>query len=242
MPEEIASKVTLSKKDLFWDSDAFTRPIYNVHDLVDGYIDTPIARAGVDLNRDESDLPPENPDGVVKQKTCLGVDLYPEGRLPARKDVDTLIRRYYRPYHGELRKLTRRSSIRLALDCHSMLPEGPVISPDRGEQRPLFCLSNQNGQTCPVGLLESVRTTFAQAFEVDERNIRLNEPFKGGYITRTYGNKSLPWIQVEMNRSLYLSPEWFNHESLEIDRARLSQLNEMFRRALIKISDFTPQT
>ncbi len=236
IPEEIADKIVLTRHEIFWDSDAFTRQIYDVADLVEELIDTPIARAGVDLNRAEDDLPPDNPDGIVKQKTCLAVDLYADGAAPAPSDTRVLIDKYYRPYHRRLRRLCDRAELMLALDCHSMLSAGPAIGPDPGVRRPLLCISNRDGQTCSPALLTTAGEIFARAFGLKNEDVGLNTPFKGGYITRKYGNKPLPWIQVEMNRDLYLRPEWFDPDTLEMDEARLTALNTMFGQALTEIA------
>jgi len=44
---------------------------------------------------------------------------------------------------------------------------------------------------------------------------------KGGHIAKTYGNNLIPWIQVEMNRDLYLSGEWFDQNTLKINEEKL---------------------
>ena len=56
--------------------------------------------------------------------------------------------------------------------------------------------------------------------------------FAGGYITRTYGEGALPWMQVEMNRSLYLSEPWFDAATLTVQPQRLEDLNQKFRKTL----------
>ena len=67
---------------------------------------------------------------------------------------------------------------------------------------------------------------------MEEKDVVMNKPFAGGYITRTYGEGALPWVQVEMNRSLYLSEPWFDVETLTIQPERLQYLNQRFRKTL----------
>ncbi len=62
--------------------------------------------------------------------------------------------------------------------------------------------------------------------------VALNDPFKGGYITRRHGGGRLPWIQVEMNRWLYLDTPWFDRDTLRVDPGRLAELRHRFRNAL----------
>ena len=65
-----------------------------------------------------------------------------------------------------------------------------------------------------------------------ECNVSINDPFQGGHITKTYGNNPLPWIQIEMNRDLYLSKDWFDENTLSIDSSRLQELNHLFENCL----------
>ncbi|NIR50437.1 N-formylglutamate amidohydrolase, partial [candidate division KSB1 bacterium] len=60
-----------------------------------------------------------------------------------------------------------------------------------------------------------------------------NQPFAGGYISRHYGQSNVPWAQVELNRALYLSPPWFDRDSLTMDENRLQELKQTFEKTLI---------
>ncbi len=62
--------------------------------------------------------------------------------------------------------------------------------------------------------------------------MKLNDPFRGGYIVRTHGMGQVPWIQVEMNRSFYLSDPWFNRDTLRVEDSRLAFLRGRFLSAL----------
>ena len=67
---------------------------------------------------------------------------------------------------------------------------------------------------------------------MEKDDVTINDPFAGGYITRTYGNNPVPWVQVEMNRSLYLSSPWFDPVALTVASHRLTKLNNKFKMAL----------
>jgi len=232
VPEEVESRVCLTRSDLFDDTDAFSREIYDLDSRVVEVVGTEIARAFIDLNRAPNDLPPKNPDGVVKTLTCYEKPIYHQGRELDSKLTVTLLRRYYHPYHLRIREVVRRPGVTLALDCHSMASEGPAISPDTGLKRPMVCLGNRNGRSCDRETTEKLADCFRKAFALTVRQVRINYPFAGGFITRTYGNKPLPWIQVEINRALYLVPPWFDRDTLEMDSERLRELNYMFETAL----------
>jgi formiminoglutamase len=207
-PAEISDRVCISKKDLFEDGDAFTREIYGIRDEVQAFVETDIARAFIDLNRETSDRPPHNPDGIIKSKTCHGQPIYSPELFLDEAIIESLIQKYYDPYHNKIRDLLHtEKEIQLALDCHTMEPVGPSISSDEGKERPLLCLGNNYGKSCP-------------------------DDFAGGHITRKYGNDPIPWIQIEMNRKLYLSAPWFDNKSLTVNPSRLNQLREAFKTGL----------
>ena len=206
IPEEIRHRVMIDANDVHDDIDPFVREIYDLGRKVLHVVSTSTARTFVDLNRARDDRPPENPDGVVKTLTCVGKAIFAPGRELDASVTETLLERYYEPYHDRLRSAMRDPAIRLALDCHSMQPVGPVISPDAGRPRPVFCLGNARGAACPQALAQRLADCLRRAFDLREGDVTLNEPFSGGYITRAYGGRPLPWIQVEMNRSQYLAP------------------------------------
>lgn len=231
-PPEVADRASITPQAFFDDSDAFTREIYGVRGEVLHHQAAEIARAFVDLNRAPDDLPPENPDGAVKTATCYGEPVYQPGRELTAELTQTLLDRYHRTYHERLREASTDDRLRLALDCHSMAGTPPPIAPDARRPRPLFCLSNDNGRTCPDDLMERLAGVISNAFEIGRSAVRFNDPFQGGYITRSHGGGRLPWVQVEMNRSLYLAEPWFDRDALAVDPARLRWLRERFLAAL----------
>lgn len=242
-PEELDGHLSITNKDLFDDSDPFVMELYDLGDKVECVIKTDIARAFVDLNRSPYDLPPDNPDGLIKSSTCYQKPIYRNGQEPGQSLRNSLIELYYYPYHRRIQKSLRELDLQVCLDCHSMATIAPNISPDKdNKKRPTFCLSNQDGKTSSNEMIELLADCISEAFSVNREDIFLNDPFHGGYITKTYGNNPIPWIQVEMNRELYLSKEWFDYETLTIDEKRLQELNQMFEEALGQFSNkcFTP--
>jgi formiminoglutamase len=232
VPEELADRVCITPQDLFDDSDPCTAEIYDLGGEVARVVQAEVARAFVDLNRAPDDRPPKDPDGVVKSATCFNRPIYRPGSEPDDALTELLIQRYHTPYHTRLEEAAADPAVKLALDCHSMVATAPPIGRDAGRPRPLFCLSNRDGATAPAALLEALATALAAAFEVSRDEIGLNDPFKGGYITRRHGAGALPWIQVELNRSLYLAEPWFDREALRVDPRRLVELRERFGDAL----------
>jgi N-formylglutamate deformylase len=235
-PPEVEDISCITPEALFDDSDAYTREIYDVTGEVAHIERAEIARAFIDLNRAPDDRPPANPDGVVKMATCYDEPIYQPGREPSTRVTEALLGRYYHPYHEHLREAAQDPRLRLALDCHSMAALPPAVAPDAGRPRPLFCLSNDSGRTCPQPLIEGFAHAIADAFELRRSDVMLNVPFKGGFITRSHGVNSLPWIQVEMNRSLYLTEPWFDRATLTVAPERLNELRSRFLAALRQLA------
>lgn len=195
VPDEAAPYCVLTEEEIRDDGDVGAAEIYDLEHAFEAYHTTDVARAIVDLNRAEDD---RRRDGVVKTHTCWNVPVY---RTPLPQDVvSALLERYYHPYHARLVELARRN-VRCGVDLHTMAAEGPPVGPDPGVERPWVCLGNVDGTTCPMEWIESLRA----AFEVElGSNVNVNDPFKGGFITRSHA-KELPWIQIELSRGPYMS-------------------------------------
>lgn len=234
VPVELKDRLSIGKEGIIEDSDASTGEIYDLKDKVRFVVKADIARAFIDPSRSASDIPPENPDGVVKSHTCFGKAIYRDGQQPDKEETESLLKKYYRPYHRQIREIIRRNkdSIKLCIDCHSMAETGPALSPDRGQARPLFCLGNRFGESAPYELVHRMKICLVDAFELLDTDVAVNRPFAGGYITRHYGNNPIPWIQVEMNRKLYLKECWFDPETGTTSSARTADLNRRFSKTL----------
>lgn len=241
IPPEAAEACSLRPADIWSDGDACTREIYGLGNAVAAVRTTDVARAIIDLNRAPDDRPPANPDGVVKSMTADRVSVWRGGGAPDHDLAEVLIERYWQPYHDDLAQICERSKVLVAFDCHSMAEIAPAISPRPGEARPLFCLSNADGATAPGELLEELASALATAFECNHADIGLNEPFSGGHITRHHGRRSgpgrsVPWVQIEMNRSWYLAPPWYDPASRTVDPFRLADLRSRFAAAVELLS------
>lgn len=233
IPEEVAPLVKLSKAEIFDDIDPFAREIFNLDDSVMALVESQVARCFVDVNRTPSDRPPQHPDGAVKLQTRSGLPIYDP---PLSTELaDQLISRYHQPFHEQLNRAKAIQGLQLALDCHTMHAVGPVQAPDPGQRRPMICLSNLDGTTSTMERLSWLGDCMARAFKVPRSTVALNKPFRGGYIIRSGYSESrpdLPWIQVELNRSLYMEQSGYGEEGPATSQVRLRELNWSFNRAL----------
>jgi len=196
VPEELRAYCILSHEEIVRDGDEEAWEIYHeLEGMAEAFHTTGIARAFVDMNRAADDI---RLDGVVKTHTTWNEPVY-DRELPADL-IKTLIEKYWKPYHESLSKLSQKR-VKLGLDCHTMASIGPPVGPDTGEKRPAVCLSNAEG-TCPEEWIRGMAEKLEEAFK---HEVRINHPFKGGYIIRSHAPE-LPWMQVELSRGGEMTP------------------------------------
>jgi len=194
VPSHVSDLCRLTEDDIIKDGDEGAGEIYfPLQNEVTAFVHAETARAIVDVNRSETD---RGKDGVIKTHTCWDIPVYK--RMPSEKTVANLINYFYHPYHEKLTAFA--GNVILGIDCHTMAPKGPPVGPDPGTRRPRVCLSNANG-TCPKKWITLLAECFQKTFE---RGVSINHPFKGGFITRHH-SREVPWIQVELSRSGFMS-------------------------------------
>nr|WP_319537621.1 N-formylglutamate amidohydrolase [uncultured Methanospirillum sp.] len=211
--ESVSSRLLLSEQYLVHYSDPLTRIIFGFEDRVAAYIDTPISRMIVDLNRPPLPVPLQDPDGIIKTKTFDNRDIYRPGEVPDLHLIHKMVLSHYFPYHQKIDEYLDPSLIQIAFDCHSMLPTGSVNQIDAGKPRPLICLGN-NGDcqgderegtlaTCNREWIHLLAECFRKEFPSEDA-VTLNKPFSGGFISNAhFWRRGIPWIQIEVNRILY---------------------------------------
>jgi formiminoglutamase len=213
VPAEAAGKLALSWNDLVHYSDPATQTLYRFGTSVTATVDTPVSRMVADFNRPPLPLPPRDPDGIVKTRTIDGKTVWRPGQFPDLPLIHRILMKYYFPYHQRIDTFIDRRDIRLAFDCHSMLPVGSGEQKDAGKIRPLICLGNNGDRrgrakrnslvTCPEAWITALADGFREEFSLD-REVAINNPFSGGFIANAhFWRKGVPWIQIEVNRSLY---------------------------------------
>src|SRR5690625_2156745 len=151
-------------------------------------IEANYSRYVIDLNR-----PPNNQNLYSGQNTTTlcPIDtfnedpLYPQNNLPDDTEIKRRLDKYWRPYHDalqqEIERLHRQFGYLLLWDAHSIRSEIPRffegVLPD-------FNFGTNNNQTCMVALAEHM---LKQKKQISNHSAVLNGRFKGGYITRHYG-------------------------------------------------------
>jgi N-formylglutamate deformylase len=208
VPQELAARLTAEALDLP-DTDWFVPQLYGFHpELGASAIQATHSRYVADLNRppDGAALyPGRRETAVCPVETFAGERLYRQGEEPTPGEIEQRLRQYWQPYHRRLTELTRelvqRHGYCLLWDAHSVRSIVPGLFDGR---LPDLNVGTASGRSCPPEILNrvvshmSAQSTFS--FVVDGR-------FKGGYITRHYGNPAarVHAMQLEIAQGAYLS-------------------------------------
>jgi N-formylglutamate deformylase len=165
------------------------------------------SRYVIDLNR-----PPENTNlypgqdttGLCPLDTFHRLPLYREGQAPDTAAVQRRLQAYWQPYHDQLRaELGRLLALhgRVVLwDAHSIASVVPRFFEGK---LPDLNFGTADGQSCAAGMSAAV---VARARAQQQYTLAVNGRFKGGHITRHYGQpqRHVHAVQLEMCQSTYM--------------------------------------
>jgi N-formylglutamate deformylase len=210
------------------DTDFFVDQLYDfVGEIGIPMISSTYSRYVVDLNRSANPKQTLYQDGrnatsVIPLCTFDGEPIYTSKQHhPNAQQVESRIDRYYWPYHRELESLIAEMQEVyrhvLLFDAHSIRRNVPKI-----HQYPFsdLIVGDNDQSSCAELITEKLLNSLSQAKGFDTS---YNHPFKGGYITRNYGNpaQGIHTIQLEMSQDLYM-----NSEELTYDTGRAGTLQQ----------------
>jgi N-formylglutamate deformylase len=207
VPPELAVRLRPQVLDLP-DTDWFVPQLYDFCvELGASVIRATHTRYVVDLNRppDGAPLyPGQRETTVCPTETFDGEALYLEGAIPTAAEVFDRLSHYWQPYHDRLAALTRDLAERhghcVLWDAHSIVSQVPGLFDGR---LPDLNVGTADGRSCSPALRDCIVASLTAqeqfSFVVDGR-------FKGGYITRHYGNpaKRIDAVQLEIAQCAYL--------------------------------------
>ena len=176
----------------------------------------PVAsRYVIDLNRPADGhalYPGQRETGLVSTIGFDGEPLYLDGDTPDGVEVQQRINDFWQPYHQaiskELADLCVEHGRAVLWEGHSIRSRVPMLFEG---QLPDFNLGTAAGSSCGAAL----QTRLQACLEGQSRfSFAVNGRFKGGYITRQYGNPEggVQAVQLELAQLNYMDEESFEYD------------------------------
>ncbi len=188
------------------------------------------SRYVIDLNRGEDDVslyPGQNTTGLCPVVRFSGEPVYLPGQEPSEDEVRARVDTYWRPYHGALRvELARIHAAHgraVLWEGHSIRGEVPFLFEGR---LPDLNLGTAGGTSCSPQLQARLEAVLAAQGDYD---FVANGRFKGGHITRHYGDpaRGIDAVQLEISQRTYM-----DEDSFAWDEARAGALQHLLRQLL----------
>ncbi len=238
IPDEIASRL---KPDLLVARDDADWYIDWLYDFAPALGITMITakyhRWVIDLNRDP-DSQPLYDDGrviteLVPTTNFNGEELY-VGETPDQQEIAHRLETYYRPYHQQVSELLATTKAKfgkvLLFDAHSIRRVVPGIRP---EPFPDLILGDNEGSSASNAIIE----TAIGALQTGEYDLQHNHPFKGGYITRSFGKpeEQVHALQLEMSKTNYMDKDQICYDELQAKPIR-NLLRQLFRELIVELA------
>jgi N-formylglutamate deformylase len=205
IPEPLMARLTRAAQALP-DTDWHLEKLYDfLEELGASVLVATHSRYVVDLNRppDNANLyPGQDTTPLVPVDTFHKQPLYRKGKEPDESEIAERVATYWKPYHGELgeelARLKEKYDYALLWDAHSILSKVPRFFPGT---LPSLNLGTADGRSCGPGIGEGLMK------KVSGYGAVLNGRFKGGYITRTYGDpaKDVHAVQLELSEATYMN-------------------------------------
>lgn len=198
------------------------------------------SRYVIDLNRpaDGASLyPGQNTTGLCPLTTFDDVPLYQPGQQPDDAEIARRLAHYWQPYHQALQQqLARIKAIHgyaLLWDAHSIRSVIPHLF--EGEL-PVFNFGTANGSACAPDVGEQLHALAEQL--APQWPAVLNGRFKGGYITRQYGNPAhgVHAIQLELAQRAYMQET----PPYGLQNAKVQNLQPVLRTLIERFMAFKP--
>ncbi len=208
-PEELAGLYKKRMRKILDDTDWFVHRLYEFAPAMGiTLVKANLSRWVIDLNRDPESAPLYDDGRLITSVTphtdFFGNNIYKSKKHePGKKEVAKRLKKYYWPYYERLSVLLEERKKEfgkvLLWDAHSIRHR---VSTIQNDPFPDMILGNNDEKTAQPQLikiaLESLRS--------GDYEVAHNHPFKGGHITRYFGDpeNQIHTLQLEMNKILYM--------------------------------------
>lgn len=188
------------------------------------------SRYVVDLNRPADGhalYPGQRETGLVSTIGFDGEPLYRHGQAPDADEVQRRIVEFWQPYHQalmqELSRLCKEHGRVVLWEGHSIRSRVPMLFEGR---LPDFNMGTATGESCGSALQEHLQL----CLESQSRfSIAVNGRFKGGYITRHYGQ---PAVGVQAVQLELVQLNYMDEDSFAYDDVKASEVQALIGRLL----------
>ena len=235
VPGDIAERLTDSARRMP-DTDWHVSRLYDfARDLGASILVPMYSRYVVDLNRPPDDVslyPGQNTTGLCPHVQFSGEPVYLEGQGPDEAEVASRVEQYWRPYHqalaAELQRIHAQHGSAVLWEGHSIRGVVPFLFDGR---LPDLNLGTAAGSSCSPALQSRLESVLASQERYD---FIVNGRFKGGYITRHYGDPSngIDAVQLEISQRIYM-----DEDSFAWDQTKASQTQHVLRALLDCVLD-----
>lgn len=167
------------------------------------------SRYVIDLNRSPDNValyPGRLNMPLCPAETFDGTALYQSGETPDEQEVSARVAQYWQPYHDVLRteiaRVRNEYGYALLYDAHSIRSRVPRLFE---QVLPDLNLGTNDNESCSAKMAEDV----LEAVQKFPCKSVLNGRFKGGYITRHYGDPDnhIHALQMELSQINYMDEE-----------------------------------
>lgn len=177
----------------------------------------------IDLNRNPESKPLYNDGriitGLIPTFDFNGNSLYNTDYKLNEQEITLRLNEYYHPYYDKIKTLLedfqKNKKHVLLYDAHSIRQYVPGIHPHKF---PDLILGDVDKTSASINLIDSIKQILSQS----NYSFSHNYPFKGGNLTRHFGNPSSNRhaLQLEMSKLVYMEEDEKKYNPKKADKIR----------------------